>query len=296
MSSYVKKLYDSNIIHTPKWLPDNIMFEGITGSVAYGVSNDTSDMDIVGFCMPPKELMFPHLSGEIFGFGKQIQRFEQYQEHHIDVKEWNKTFDITIYSIVKFFQLAMENNPNMVDVLFLPRRCVLHSTAVYEKVRDNRHLFLHKGCWPKFKGYSYSQLSKLEFGTNKSNQRRAESIAKLGYDTKFAYHIVRLLLEVEQILTEHTLNLERNSEVLKDIRNGNWSLEKLKDWFSNKEEDVEKVYSTSTLDYKPKEHDIKNLLLECIDIHYGKIPIELNIEAKAKSLIREMQELLEKYK
>lgn len=296
MSSYVKKLQEARYIQAPKWLPDNIMFEGITGSLAYGVSYNTSDMDIVGFCMPPKEIMFPHLSGEIYGFGTQIQRFEQFQQHHIDVKEWNKEFDITIYSIVKFFQLAMENNPNMVDVLFLPRHCVLHSTAVYEKVRENRHLFLHKGCWPKFKGYAYSQLSKTELGTNKSNPKRALAINTYGYDTKFVYHIVRLLLEVEQILTEHDLDLERNASVLRAVREGSWSLEKVKSWFSDKEADLEKVYNTSTLDYKPKEHDIKNLLLECIDIHYGKIPMEITIETKAKSLVREMSELLEKYK
>lgn len=296
MSSHVKILYEANIIRTPKWLPNNTMFEGITGSVAYGVSNDTSDMDIVGFCMPPKELMFPHLSGEIPGFGTQHKRFEQYQEYHIEVKEWSKTFDITIYSIVKFFQLTMENNPNMVDALFLPRRCVLHSTPIYEKVRDNRNLFLHKGSWPKFKGYAYSQLHKINVGCNKQNPKRAESIAKYGYDVKFGYHIVRLLLEVEQILTEHTLDLSRNASVLKAIREGAWSLDKLKSWFEEKEEGLEKVYHNSTLRYTPNEQEIKNLLLEVIEMHYGNIPLELNVEAKAKSLIREMQELLERYK
>ena len=25
-------------------------------------------------------------------------------------------------------------------------------------VREKRKLFLHKGAWPKFKGYAYSQL------------------------------------------------------------------------------------------------------------------------------------------
>jgi hypothetical protein len=55
----------------------------------------------------------------------------------------------------------MENNPNMVDALFLPRRCVLHSTPIYEHVRENRTMFLHKGSWHKFRGYAYSQLSKI---------------------------------------------------------------------------------------------------------------------------------------
>jgi hypothetical protein len=56
----------------------------------------------------------------------------------------------------------MENNPNMFDVMFLPRRCVLHSTPIYEHVRENRKLFLHKGSWHKFRGYAYSSLSKAK--------------------------------------------------------------------------------------------------------------------------------------
>ena len=55
----------------------------------------------------------------------------------------------------------MENNPNVIDSLFTPVNCVLHSTRVGNLVRENRRLFLHKGAWPKFKGYAYSQLHKM---------------------------------------------------------------------------------------------------------------------------------------
>ena len=111
---------------------------------------------------PEKNMVFPQLVGHIEGFGKQKKRFEQYQQHHIKSKDDNKEYDITIYSIVKYFQLCMDNNPNMVDSLFVPRRCVLYTTAIGEHVRENRKLFLHKGCFHKFKGYAYSQINKLK--------------------------------------------------------------------------------------------------------------------------------------
>jgi len=295
MSSYLRKLVELQKINTPTWLPDNVMFEGLTGSVAYGVSNDTSDMDIIGFCIPPKNLTFPHLVGEIPGFGTQIQRFEQYQEHHIVMPEWKKTFDITIYSIVKFFQLAMENNPNMVDALFLPRRCVVHSTAIYETMRENRNLFLHKGSWHKFKGYAYSQFHKIETKVNRSNPKRAESIEKFGYDVKFAYHVVRLILEAEQILTEHDLDLERNSALLRAVRSGEWSLDRLKVFLYSKEKDLDDVYNKSSLRYKPNESAIKELLLNCMEMHYGKIATELHISGDVNTLIAELKSVMEKY-
>ena len=117
-------------------------------------------------------------------------------------------YDLTIYGIVKFFNLAMENNPNVIDSLFTPVNCVLHSTRVGNLVRENRKLFLHKGAWPKFKGYAYSQLHKISI--KQPQGKRAELVERHGYDTKFAYHVVRLLTEVEMILMEQDIDLQRN--------------------------------------------------------------------------------------
>jgi hypothetical protein len=71
----IHKLEDAKLIHPPKWLANNTAMLSIMGSEAYGVSSGSSDVDIYGFCFPPKEMIFPHLHGEILGFGKQIQRF-----------------------------------------------------------------------------------------------------------------------------------------------------------------------------------------------------------------------------
>ena len=159
----LKRLNKSGLLNTfPKFLLDNTMYATYMGSVAYGVSNLGSDVDIYGFCLPPKENIFPHLAGEIPGFGSQIQRFNQFQQHHIKDKSTDKEYDITIFSIVKYFQLCMENNPNIIDSLFVPRTCIMHSTAISEHVRENRKLFLHKGAYYKFKGYSYSQMHKMK--------------------------------------------------------------------------------------------------------------------------------------
>jgi predicted nucleotidyltransferase len=171
----VQYLKSKNLISPPKWLPDNIMYETVTGSIAYGMSSDSSDYDVYGWCIPPKEDVFPHLRGEIFGFGKQIQRFEQFQQHGMHdptaLNNKGRTYDITIYSIVKYFQLCMENNPNMIDTLYTPYECVLHSTQVGKLVRDNRDIFLHKGCFHKFTGYAHSTLHKLN--------SKAEAVTKI---------------------------------------------------------------------------------------------------------------------
>jgi len=270
MSSKVKYLFDKGLIgknSIPKDVLEGIQYETITGSVSYGVSSDTSDMDIIGFCIPAKNVIFPHLKGEIQGFGRQKKKFEQYQKHHI--KDGTQGYDVTIYNIVKYFSLCMENNPNMIDSLYTPERCVLHSTKISEMVRTNRDIFLHKGAWFKFKGYSFSQMHKMDIKNPVG--KRKEIVDKYGYDLKFAYHIVRLLLEIEQILIEHTLDLTRNRELLKSIRRGDWKANEIKEWFYEKEKSLEKIYNESSLRHSPNEPAIKKLLLDCLEEYYGSL-------------------------
>ena len=342
MSSITDKLISLNKISPPNFLKNNVHFEVMMGSVAYGCNTDMSDMDIYGFCIPPKDVIFPHLAGTIHGFGRQIQTFEQFQQHHIKTPE--KEYDLSIYNIVKYFQLCMENNPNMIDSLFVPRRCVIHSTSVAEIVRENRKLFLHKGAWHKFKGYAFSQMGKMrnkkinEFigmckkydldlhitweyvndkllGNEKISTedfvrleslvreidkaglrtKRIESIALHGFDVKFAYHIVRLLNEVEQIMIEHDLDLERNREQLKSIRRGEWTLEQITQYFEDKEKQLESVYIESGLQHSPDQDKIKELLLNCLEHHFGSLSNCYTPPDLESQTLRMIQEVLDQY-
>jgi hypothetical protein len=153
-------------------------------------------------------------------------------------------------------------------------RCTCPSGASSTSPRSaqrswNRKLFLHKGSFKKFRGYAFQQMKKIKAKTNSSNPKRAATIEKFGYDTKFAYHIVRLALEAEQILMEHTLDLERNSQMLIDIRKG-VDARAYREWFNGKQRGAVELYTTSTLrHWGPDEEAIKQLLLNCLEMHYG---------------------------
>jgi len=286
-----KVLASGATLNPPGWLADNLCYETLMGSVAYGVSSDTSDVDVYGICIPPKDMVFPHLAGEILGFGNQNKRFETWQEHHIVAHE--KMWDFQIFGVVKFFQLAMENNPNVVDALFTSRRCVLSTTAVGEYIREHRTDFLHKGAWHKFKGYAYSQLNKIR--TKTPLGKRAALVEAHGYDLKFAYHVVRLLLEAEQILTAGDIDLERDREQLKGIRRGDWTLEQLEQWAQNKEHALEALYSTSHLPYGPDEAKLKRHLLHCLEAHYGNLSSVVTIPDETIQVLRQIAKLTSKY-
>ena len=217
--SVVRKLFKAGQFTPPKdkefFVPET-SYEVIMGSMAYGVSNDMSDMDVYAMVVPPKSWVFPHLDGHVPGFGPPPKTFDTYQKHHMVMDERN--YDVQVYSIVKYFQLCAENNPNMVDSLFVPDRCVLYADDVGKHMRANRKLFLSKLVYQKFKGYAYSEMKKLR---NKAPVgERAKMVEKYGMDVKHAYHIVRLACEAEQILQHGDLDLEANREQLKSIRRG----------------------------------------------------------------------------
>ena len=298
MPSTVKSLASKELCHPPSWLPDNTMYEVWMGSTAYGVAQDSSDMDIYGFAIPPKDVIFPHLTGYISGFGTPPTRFDQYQQHHIkdpSARGGRGTeYDISIYNIVKYFQLCMDNNPNMIDSLYVPQDCVLHITTVGQMVRDSREIFLHKGSWHKFRGYAYSQLAKM--GGKSKDSKRYWMVEKYGYDLKFAYHIIRLILEVEMILVEHTIEMRRHSDLLKAIRNGEWTEEQVREWFSEKEKSLEELYHTSGLRYRPNEGSIKYLLVGCLEHHYGSLRDAVAIPQKVDQLVADIDAVLSRYR
>jgi hypothetical protein len=201
-------------------------------------------------------------------------------------KEW----DFQIFSIVRFFELCRENNPNMIDALFTPEECIIHCTQIGRMVRDKRKLFLSKLCWKKFRGYAHAQLRKMN--DKEPIGGRKEIIAKYGYDVKFAYHIVRLFDEAEQILLEGDLDLRRAREVMKAIRRGDWKVEDLRAWVMEKDKALEAVYSRSMLPEKPPIAPLQQLLLDCLETHYGSLQDCVSITGWAESLLREIDSLI----
>lgn len=101
--------------------------------------------------------------------------------------------------------------------------------------------------------------------------KRSIDHARHGFDVKFAYHTIRLLFEIEQILEEGDLDLRRNSEQLKAIRRGDLTEDEVRKIALDKEHALERLYETSQLRYGPDEGAIKQLLIDCLEEHWGSI-------------------------
>lgn len=116
------------------------IFDTIVGSQAYGTNRPDSDRDTVGVCVPTEEYFYTS------------KRFEQANY---------KEFDRTIYDVRKIIGLMADNNPNCLDLLFTPERCILTTTKYWQLIRDNSDKFISKKCKFTFSGYSIAQLERI---------------------------------------------------------------------------------------------------------------------------------------
>lgn len=296
MSSTIEQLTRRKLINPPNDVKSNTMYETVVGSIAYGVSDDLSDFDVNGFYIPAAHKLFPTLRGHLLGFDADPKAPKAFQQHHIDDQDGRRMWDLNIYSITIYFKLCLENNPNMVDTLYTPRDCVLHSTTIAEMVREKRDLFLHKRCWPKYKGYAYQQLHKMKGKDPEEGSKRWQLRERYGYDVKFAYHLVRLLYEAEMIAAEGTIDIRRNREHLKAIRRGDVTQAEVETWAAEKESHLERLFETTTLRAEPARAEIKQLLINCLEHHYGnlsELAVVRAVSSTAEDTLDKIRELLD---
>lgn len=120
-----------------------ILLECIAGSKAYGLDLPTSDTDTRGVFLSPKALFYG------MNYVPQVS---------------NVSNDDIYYELGRFVQLLTKNNPNMLELLAMPKDKILHQHPLLKTLEP--HLFLSKKCKYTFGGYAYAQIKKAR-GLNK---------------------------------------------------------------------------------------------------------------------------------
>lgn len=127
---------------------DNLFFYAVIGSHAYGMAMEHSDMDYRGLFYVPQNIYM-----SLF---KKVEQVEQFAD--------NK--DSVVFELSKFIKLLVDQNPNILELLWVDEKNILHSTPLYEKLRTHREFFLSSKSKFTFSGYAISQLKRIR-GHNK---------------------------------------------------------------------------------------------------------------------------------
>jgi len=232
---------------------DDVILLTYAGSLIYGTQKEGSDIDIQGICLPSRDVVFG------------LTNFEQQE-----FKESVYGFEGTVYNIKKYFQLAMNGNPNVLETLFVEPKHILFRNEIGRQLIDIRKEFLSKKCYHSFSGYAFSQLRKLQFKKYEGSIRRAE-VEKYGYSLKNAFHLVRLLKMGIQILVEQDLSVLRpERQLLLAIHNGEYKLERIEQMADELKKQVDYAYMNTKLQNKCDYNKLNGILIEILNNHFGR--------------------------
>jgi predicted nucleotidyltransferase len=239
---------------------NNLVYKIRTGSKLYGTNVEKSDDDFLGIFIPNKEY--------VMGLYKCDQVLLNTKSNS------GEAVDYTIYSLPKFFKLAIDNNPNIIEMFFAPQsqHFLKEELSPWNEIIEKAYpLFISKKAYHTFKGYAYSQKIKMQ---NKDEARiigkRKELYTKYGYDTKFASHLIRLLLEGLELLVEGkiTFPLSQNT-LIRDIRYGKYTIEEVIKKADGIEKLVDEAYVKSSLQHSADIKKINKLQIDILEDFYN---------------------------
>jgi predicted nucleotidyltransferase len=298
------------------------------GSHLYGTNTPTSDVDYNGVFIAPEEYYLGLNSVEEVDFSVVSK--------NKDGKNNPDAIDRKLYEFRKFVRLALDNNPNVIEQLFVDEPNVLFINETGLELIDNRHMFLHRGLRDKFLGYGFSQKHKMIIRTDKFYElknaldwmvefnkpetymvelkdkqlpfmlfkqkhvtigdcdfeltrqlrwvekkiterldkvgNRKELYLSKGYDTKFASHFVRLLMEGMELLETGDLKFPlKDRELILEIKEGKWKLNEVLKLGEELEKWVEKITAKSPLPNKPRFEEVNRLVVNMLKKHFGYI-------------------------
>ncbi len=120
-----------------------ILLETLAGSKAYGTDLPTSDTDIKGIFILPKE--------QFYGL--------EYVPQVSDEKN-----DVVFYEIKRFIELLAKNNPSIIEILYTSKEDIIYKNPILDLIKSED--ILSKLCKDTFAGYALSQIRKAK-GLNK---------------------------------------------------------------------------------------------------------------------------------
>lgn len=200
-----------------------VVLRVVLGSRAFGLSTESSDEDRRGVFLPPADwhwsLVKPPEQVELFAPG---------------VEE-------TVWELEKFLRLALQANPNILEVLWSP--LVLHADEIGTELRRLRTAFLSKRLFQTYSGYVLSQFRLMRKGFERNGT----------YKVKHAMHLLRLLHSGTHAMRERDIRVDvaEHREELLAVRRGERTFEEVAARALELNAEFEKAFQATELPDRP---------------------------------------------
>lgn len=137
-----------------KTAEDNLILKVRVGSHLFGTNTPDSDLDYEGIFMPSKQLLFGIVACREVDLGKICKNEAG--------RNTNEAIDYKVREYRDFIRLALQNNPNIVNIIFANDESVIFENYFGKRLREMANRFPHKRGLKRFMGYAISQMKKMK--------------------------------------------------------------------------------------------------------------------------------------
>jgi len=132
---------------------NNRILEIRAGSHLFGTNTLESDTDYVGIFMPSEDM--------IFGMNRCDECKLDIPAKDEAGRNTREAIDRTLHEYKRFCRLALQNNPNIIHILFANKQNIILNTPYGQRLLDNAEMFIHQGCFKRFVAYARAQRHKM---------------------------------------------------------------------------------------------------------------------------------------
>ncbi|MFD0775999.1 DNA polymerase beta superfamily protein, partial [Streptomonospora algeriensis] len=230
------------------------------GSGVHGITvDDQDDRDEMGVCVEPPEYVIG------------LRSFEQYVYRPRPEGSGPGELDLTVYSLRKWMRLALDGNPAVLLPLFVPEHEIVQITDLGRELREAAGRIVSRRVGHRFLGYLCAQRDSLLGRRGGRHTNRPELVEMHGFDTKFAYHMVRLGVQGAELMETGRLTLpmpEPRATWLRELRLGKHSLDEALDAAAGLEDRLTRLLCTSELPEAPQREWADAWLVEAHQRHW----------------------------
>jgi uncharacterized protein len=203
------------------------------GSRAFGLANDDSDEDRRGVYLAPAKW---HWS--------LTKPPEQVDSTSDGVEE-------VVWELEKFLRLALQANPNILEVLWSPR--IVHADEFGKELLSLRTGFLSRHLYRTYSGYVLSQFRLMKKGVDRTGK----------FKPKHAMHLLRLLLSGIHALktAEIRVDVAEHREELLAVRSGQIDFDRVRERAQELDREFKAAFESTGLPERPDTERVNAFLV-----------------------------------